>query len=88
MKAKKGYSGLDSFPLSFNSKQTDLMSVAGNDARIRRIGELFDNGSEDEARDLLRQALREVTQNLDSVLSDRDIPAPPVLGTLLLNEEL
>lgn len=87
MKAKKGYSGLDSFPLSFTSSKTDLLSVAGNDAKVRQIGELFDSGAEAEARNLLRKALQEVTQNLDNILAeDREVAAPPVLGILLERE--
>lgn len=87
MKAKKGYSGLDSFPLTFSSSKPDLLSVAGNDARVRQIGELFDSGAETEARSLLRKALHEVTHNLDRILADeREVAAPPVLGVLLERE--
>lgn len=89
MKAKKGYSGLDNFPLSFSSNNSDILSVAGNDAKIRQIGELFDSGAEAEARSLLRKALYEVTHNLDNMLADeRGVAAPALLGTLILNEEV
>lgn len=88
MKAKRGFSGLELFPLSFSSRKSDLLSVAGSDAKMREIGELLDSGAEAEARDLLRKALYEVTHNLDSILAEaKDSPPPPVLlGTLLLNE--
>ena len=81
MKAKKGYSGLESFPLSLSSKRTDLLSLAGSDAKMRLIGDLFDSGEDAEARIMLRKALHEVTHNLDKVLADeRDAAEEPGMG--------
>lgn len=65
MKAKRSYSGLESFSLSFSMKKDDLLHLPGNDARMSRIHELFDAGREDEARTALRQALDDITRDLD-----------------------
>lgn len=87
MKAKKGFSALDSFPLSRSSGNGGVVSVAGNDARMRRISELFESGSEEEARDLLRQALYEATHNLDNMRAEeREVAPRPALGVLLERE--
>lgn len=92
MKAKKGYSGLESFPLSFSSKRTGLLSLAGNDAKMRRIGDLFDSGDEAEARSMLRKVLYEVTHDLDRIVAEaRDVAERPEadLGAgLSLSEEV
>lgn len=70
MKAKSNYSGLDSFPLSYSTKQPEVLKLSGKDASMRLINDLFESGEEEEARKMLRKALDEVTRNLDRILAD------------------
>lgn len=75
MKAKSGYSRLESIPLSFSTRRPGLLGLSGNDAKVRLINDLFDAGDEEEARRMLRKALDEVTRDLDRVLADGGTPA-------------
>lgn len=70
MKAKSGYSGLESFPLSLSTNRPGLLRLSGHDAKVRLINDLFDAGNEEEARRMLRKALDEVTRDLDRILGD------------------
>lgn len=70
MKAKSGYSGIDSFSLSFSRKNPELLQLSGNDGKMRLINDLFDGGEEEEARKLLRKTLGEVTRHLDTILTE------------------
>jgi hypothetical protein len=92
MKAKKSYSGLESFPLSFSTRQPELLSVSGNDANMRLINDLFDSGAEEEARRMLRKTLAEVTRNLDAILADGgDVSVkaePDMVASLALSVEI
>lgn len=69
MKAKRGYSGLESFTLSFSAKGAGLLTLSGNDAKAGIINELLDSGREEEARRMLRKTLAEMTRDLDTVLA-------------------
>lgn len=71
MKAKNGFSGLPSFTLSFGRKKPDLWELAGNSARLNEINELFDEGNEEQARKMLRQALAETTRKVDLILNGK-----------------
>ena len=70
MKAKSGYSGIESFSLSFSKKNPELLKLSGNDGKMRLINDLFDSGEEEEARKLLRKTLGEVTRHLDTILTE------------------
>jgi hypothetical protein len=91
MKAKSNYSGLDSFSLSFSTRKAELLQLSGSDAGMSRINELFDSGREEEARTALRQALNEITRDLDAdpgggrSLLDRK--EPDTVASLLLDLE-
>ncbi len=92
MKAKKGYSGLESFTLSFSTKGSELLTLSGNDAEAGIINELLDSGREEEARRMLRKTLAEMTRDLDTVLDGKksrrraldgtckDLEVSPALG--------
>lgn len=92
MKAKKGYSGLESFPLSFSSTKTELLKLPGNDGKMRLINDLFDSGEDVEARSMLRKALYEVTHNLDRILAEgrgvSEKSEPGLVASLSLNVEV
>jgi LPS O-antigen subunit length determinant protein (WzzB/FepE family) len=68
MKAKSSYTGLESISLSFSTKSTDLMKLPGDNSRMGIINDLFDSGNPDEARKVLRNALADISQNLDKIL--------------------
>lgn len=70
MKAKRGYSGLESVSLTSSAKKSEVLRLSGNAAQTRLINELFDSGEEEEARRVLRKALAEVTRDLDRILAD------------------
>lgn len=72
MKVKKGYSGLESFSLSFASNQADLLKLPGNDAKMGLINHLFSVGEEEEAKKMFRQALSEITGKLDRILEEQN----------------
>ena len=70
MKAKSSYTGLESISLSFSTKSPDLLKLPGNNAMMGIINDLFDSGDPDEARNKLRNALADISQNLDKILAD------------------
>lgn len=70
MKAKSSYTGLESISLSFSTKSPDLLKLPGNNAKMGIINDLFDSGDPDEARKLLRNALADISQNLDKILAE------------------
>lgn len=70
MKAKSSYTGLESVALSFSSKSADLLKLPGDNAKMGLINDLFDSGNPDEARKLLRNALADISQNLDKILAN------------------
>jgi hypothetical protein len=72
MKAKKGYSGLERFSLSFASNKADLLKLPGNDAKMGVINDLFNVGEDEAARKMFRQALDEITGKLDKILESKD----------------
>ena len=69
MKAKSSYTGLESISLSFSAKNPELLKLPGDNGRMGLINDLFDSGNPDEARKLLRNALADISQNLDKILA-------------------
>lgn len=70
MKAKSSYTGLESISLSFSTKNSDVLKLSGENAKMGLINDLFDSGNPDEARRVLRSALADISQNLDKILAD------------------
>jgi len=68
MKAKSGYTGLEGFPLSFSKNSSESLKMPGNDVKMGAIHDLFDSGNDEEARKMLRKALADISQNLDTIL--------------------
>lgn len=72
MKAKSGYTGLESFPLSFSKRGSESLKLPGNDVKMGAIHDLFDSGNDEEARKLLRKTLADISQNLDTILKKEE----------------
>ncbi|MHB8120706.1 MAG: hypothetical protein ACYDG4_01015 [Desulfuromonadaceae bacterium] len=87
MKAKSSYTGLESVSLSFSAKNPEVLKLTGDNARMGLINDLFDSGNPDEARKQLRNALADISQNLDKILAaekrDQDTISDPADTTFL-----